>query len=56
MDYAENGDVRPVKDYEGFVMCLEKISMVHLKDQKTFSASLDEFKQRVTAKMGIKFS
>jgi hypothetical protein len=38
MDYADNGDVQPVKGHEGFVMCLEKINMVSLEDQKTFSA------------------
>lgn len=55
MDYAENSDPQPVKGHEGFVMCLEKISMVHLKDQKTFSAYLDAFKQRVSQKLGIDF-
>lgn len=56
MDYADNGDVQPVKGHEGFVMCLEKINMVSLKDQKTFSACLDAFKQGVSQKLGINFS
>jgi len=56
VEYAKNSDVQPVKDHEGFEMCLEKISMLHLKDQKTFAASLDAFKQRVSQKLGIEFS